>query len=294
MILVTGSTGQLGHGILTHLRERGASATGSSRSGAEASRVLDFDRPVTLSLEGVDTLVLVSAGEAEDDVVIGRHEAVIAAAERDGVAHVVYTSLAGEGDHLAFALAHRWTERRLRRSAVSWTILRNGLYAELFGSLLQWSGSQLTSAFGEGALAAVTRDDLAEAAAVVATAPRAHAGRTYELVGTPITARQVAARVGVSPVDIPLHERRTQLDHAGLKPFQPAMLMSIHTAVRHGFLSRTGEDLARLLGRQPADSLGVAGAAVRASAPQGVFDRTPDGCSNRTTAERLHGCLVGG
>jgi NAD(P)H dehydrogenase (quinone) len=278
LILVTGITGKLGHGILSHLRDRGASAIGSSRSGADASRQLDFDHPESISLEGIDTLVLVSAGEAEDDVVIGRHEAVIAAAERDGVAHVVYTSLVGEGDHLAFALAHRWTEQRLRRSALSWTILRNGLYAELFGSLLQWSGSQLTSAFGEGALAAVSRDDLAEAAAVVATDSREHAGRTHDLVSTPITARQVAARAGVTLVDIPLHERRKQLEQPVLKPFQPAMLMSIHTAVRHGFLSHTSEDLARLLGRQPADTIAAAAAAVRASAPPKAPDRTHNAC----------------
>ncbi|PPF62398.1 NmrA family transcriptional regulator [Clavibacter michiganensis] len=265
MILVTGTTGKLGHAILSHLIDRGAPVTASSRSGVGASRALDFDRPDTVTLTGVDTLVLVSAGEAEDDVVIARHEAVIAAAERDGVAHVVYTSLVGEGDHLAFALAHRWTERRLQQSALSWTILRNGLYAELFGSLLQWSGERLTSAFGEGALAAATRGDLAEAAAVVAMDASAHSGQTFELTGAPITAHQVAAHVGVTLIDITLWERREQLDHAELKPFQPAMLMSIHTAVRHGFLARTGDDLARLLGREPSKTVAVAADALRAS-----------------------------
>lgn len=267
MILVTGTTGKLGHLVLTSLAARGAAVAGSSRSGAGGSRVLDFDDPAGIALAGVDTLVLISAGEAEDDVVIARHEAVIAAAERDGVSHVVYTSLTGGGDHLGFALAHRWTERRLRESTLSWTILRNGLYADLLGSLLQWSGPRLTSALGDGALAAVTREDLAEAAAVVAEAPHLHAGLTYELVGAPITARQVAARAGAALVEIPLQERREQLALAPLKPFQPAMLMSIHTAVRHGFLAGTGADLARLLGREPSDALAVATSAVRASAP---------------------------
>ncbi|WP_066039178.1 NAD(P)H-binding protein [Herbiconiux solani] len=272
MILVTGTTGRLGRAILNHLTERGASVVGSSRSGAGGTRAIDFDRPETISLDGIDTLVLVSAGEAEDDVVIARHEAVIAAAERAGVTHIVYTSLAGEGDHLAFALAHRWTERRLGQGAIPWTILRNGLYADLFGSLLQWSGPELTSAFGDGALSAVTREDLAEAAAVVAeqvesASAAAHTGRVYELVGTPITAHEVAARVGAPLVEISLEDRRRQLNAAGLKPFQPAMLMSIHTAVAHGFLAGTSPDLATLLGRPPRDALEAAADAARASAP---------------------------
>jgi NAD(P)H dehydrogenase (quinone) len=267
LILVTGSTGKLGRAILSRLGDHNVNVTGSSRSGSGSSRALDFDDPASLSLEDVDTLILVSAGEAEDDVVIARHDAIISAAERDGVNHVVYTSLAGEGDHLGFALAHRWTERRLRQSTLSWTILRNGLYADLFGSLMQWSGHQITSAFGDGAVSAVTREDLAEAAANVAEKAKCHAGRTYELVGLPITARQIATSLQVPLVNISLQERRRQLLEVGLKPFQPPMLMSIYASVKHGFLAGTNGDLANLLGREPRDALTVAVAAARASAP---------------------------
>lgn len=258
MILVTGASGQLGHAILTVLSERGVAAQGSSRSSSARGPVIDFDEPGSISFVGVDTLVLVSAGEAEDDVVIARHGAAIAAAERDGVAHVVYTSLASEGDHLAFALAHRWTERRLRSSSLSSTILRNGLYAELFGSLFGWDGPRLTSAFGDGALAAVARADLAEVAAVVAEHPERHVGRTYDLVGEPLTANDVATRLGVDLVDVSLGNKRAELDASGLKPFQPAMLLSIFTSVRHGFVGAAGNDLRTLLGREPRDALQVA------------------------------------
>jgi NAD(P)H dehydrogenase (quinone) len=267
LILITGTTGKLGHEILSRLDGHNVNVTGSSRSGSGSSRALNFDDPVSLSLEDVDTLVLVSAGEAEDDVVIARHDAVISAAERDGVGHVVYTSFASEGEHLGFALAHRWTERRLRQSTLSWTILRNGLYADLFGSLMQWSGHEITSAFGDGAVSAVTREDLAEAAANVAEKAKCHAGRTYDLVGVPITAHHIAAGLQVPLHDISLQEQRRQLDEAGLKPFQPAMLMSIYTSVKHGFLAKTSGDLASLLGREPSDAITVAVAAARASAP---------------------------
>ena len=266
MILVTGATGKLGREVLAHLIDRDAIVTGSSRSGSGILRTIDFDEPASISLGDVDALVLVSAGEAEDDVVIARHDAVIAAAERDGVSHVVYTSLVGAGDHLGFALAHRWTERRLRKSTLSWTILRNGLYANLFGALVEWSGHRITSAFGDGVLSAVTREDLAEAAANVAMTAKDHAGLTYELAGIPITALQIADGLHVPLADISLQERRRQLDEAGLKPFQPAMLMSIHTSVKHGFLAETSNDLAHLLGREPTDPLAAVTAAARASA----------------------------
>jgi NAD(P)H dehydrogenase (quinone) len=272
MILVTGARGHLGAATLAALRARGAAATGGSRTPGEGIRRLDFDDPAGLDLTGVSTLVLVSAGYAEDDQVVARHAAVLEAAVRDGVGHVVYTSLTTAGDHLAFAAAHRATERLVRASGLPWTILRNGLYAELFGGLLTWAGAGVESAFGDGALAAVARGDLAEAAAVVAADPARHAGRLYDLVGTPITADRVAARLGVPHRAIGLGEyRRRLLDETpGLLPFQPPMLASIATSVRHGFLDGTTSDLTDLLGRPLRDPLGVAAEAAAAARPAAV------------------------
>ncbi|PJE99767.1 NmrA family transcriptional regulator [Streptomyces carminius] len=269
MILVTGASGNLGSAVLTALRARGANATGGSRTPKDGMRRLDFDDPATIDLAGVSTLVLVSAGYAEDDRVVGRHAAVLDAAARDGVRHVVYTSLTGAGDHLAFALAHRATERLVRARGIPWTILRNGLYAELFGALLMWTGDGVESAFGDGALAAVARADLAEAAAVVAAGPAPHGGRTYDLTGTPVTAARVAGRLGVPHRTIGLGEYRRRILHEtpGLLPFQPPMLASIATGVRHGFLDGTGPDLAGLLGRPARDPLATAAAAASATRP---------------------------
>jgi NAD(P)H dehydrogenase (quinone) len=93
MILVTGASGQLGHAILTHLNTTGVQAIGGTRdpktgpnahtgltetgpgtgsgtgSGSDYRRV-DFDEPDTLDFTDVETLVIVSAGTAEDDIVI--------------------------------------------------------------------------------------------------------------------------------------------------------------------------------------------------------------------------------
>jgi NAD(P)H dehydrogenase (quinone) len=271
MIMVTGANGQLASLTLHELAERHVTALGGSRMPADGQRRLDFDDPACLDLAGVSTLVLVSAGYAEDDEVIARHQAVLDAAVRDGVGHVVYTSLAGDGDHLGFALAHRATELLIKASGLGWTILRNGLYAELFGALLAWTADGLESAFGDGVLAAVARSDLAAAAAAVACNPTAHAGRTYDLVGEPITAANVAENLGVEHRTIGLGEYRARLlADDTLLPFQPPMLASIATSVRHGFLSNTGLDLVQLLGRPLTDSLTVAtetAAAMRPDTP---------------------------
>ncbi|WP_149549840.1 NAD(P)H-binding protein [Streptomyces marokkonensis] len=272
MILVTGANGNLGSATLAALRARGIAATGGSRTPGEGMRRLDFDDPASLDLAGVSALVLVSAGYAEDDQVVRRHAAVLEAAVRHGVGHVVYTSLTGAGDHLGFALAHRATERLVRASGLPWTILRNGLYAELFGGLLMWAGpagDALESPFGDGALAAVARADLAEAAALVAADPARYDGRVLDLVGTPVTAGQVAGRLGVPHRTIGLGEYRRRLleEVPGLLPFQPPMLASIATGVRHGFLDGSGPGLTDLLARPARDPLDVAAAAARATRP---------------------------
>lgn len=259
MIMVTGANGQLASLTLQELAERNVPALGGTRSPEEGQRRLDFDDPTSLDLTGVSTLVLVSAGYAEDDRVITRHQAALDAAVRDGVSHVVYTSLTGDGDHLGFALAHRATEQLIKASGLGWTVLRNGLYAELFGALLTWTADGVQSAFGDGALAAVARVDLAAAAAVVASNPTAHTGKTYDLVGEPITAAGIAESLGIAHRTIGLGEYRAQLlADETLLPFQPPMLASIATSVRHGFLSTASPGLARLLDRPLTDPLAVA------------------------------------
>lgn len=262
MILVTGASGHFGHATLTHLVSAGAHMIGGTRhpnSRAETGhRRIDFDDPATLQFTDVDTLVMVSAGTAEDDVIIARHERVITAAERDGVGRLIYTSLTTAGDHLGFALAHRWTENRIQTGSVPWTILRNGLYAELIAHLLTPTNGVITAPFGNGAIAAVARDDLALAAATVATTPGEHAGKVYDLVGpTTVTADDIAQQLGVDYQPSSLEDLRASLTEAGLQPFQPSMLLSIHSAIAGGFLSSTQHQLGTLIGREPQSPLNL-------------------------------------
>ncbi|MBM7170486.1 NmrA family transcriptional regulator, partial [Streptomyces sp. G44] len=115
MLMITGAAGALGK-LVTARLAHGAGRAGrdgfvvGTRVPAPGERRVDFDDPASLDFSGVDTLLMISAGAAEDDVVIARHDAAISAAEKAGVRHLVYTSLSGDGDHLTYAPAHRWTE----------------------------------------------------------------------------------------------------------------------------------------------------------------------------------------
>ncbi|MCP3821655.1 NAD(P)H-binding protein [Streptomyces sp. A3M-1-3] len=260
MILVTGAGGGLGRLIAQRLAGRQDVVLGTRQPGP-AERRIDFDDPASLAdgFAGAGTLLLISAGYGEDDIVIARHEAAISAAEQAGVRHVVYTSLSAAGDHLAYALPHRWTERRLRESALDWTILRNGLYAELL-ALLAPPGpdGRITAPLGSGRLAAVAREDLADAAARVAVSAAEHAERVYELVGErALGGSDLAAALAVPYEPGSLAEARESIAASGAQPFQVPMLVGTYSAISAGFMDATGGDLATLLGRRPRPALEV-------------------------------------
>ncbi|MGL3608197.1 NAD(P)H-binding protein [Rhizobium sp. G187] len=269
MILLTGGSGQLSTLVAEGAKDAGLDIRIGTRSANETDRSrrrVDFDDPQTLRFSDIGTLFMISAGYAEDDVVIRRHDAAIAAAVRDGVRHVVYTSLSGTGDHLAFSLAHRWTENRLKDSGLAWTILRNGLYAELIGALATPVDGVIRAPFGTGRMSPVARRDLADAAVTVLKDPPAHAGRVYELSGADAwSVADLADALGVTYRPSSLEEARASLNGAPLEPFQPPMLMSIYSSAAAGFLQASHTDLSALISAKPRPTLPIALEAARAA-----------------------------
>jgi NAD(P)H dehydrogenase (quinone) len=280
MILITGGTGALARLTIQRLAGRDAvvgSRTPQAVTGGLPTRHLDFDDPATLApaLAGVDTLVLVSAGFAEDDVVLARHGAVSAAAARAGVRHVVYTSLYGAGDGLGIAVAHRWTERALADAPFAVTVLRNGLYPEVPAALAAGAAPSpstdvLTAPWGSGRISLASREDLAEALATVATQidealtagrPTPHAGRTYELAHPePVSGETVAAALSrpdapVRYVATPLADARAALVASGAPAYQAAHGLSILSNAVAGALVQPHTDLPELLAGPPRDVL---------------------------------------
>ncbi|WP_101790195.1 NmrA family NAD(P)-binding protein [Nonomuraea indica] len=271
MIVVTGASGALGGAILEGLRAvAGTEVAGASSSGDGTTlRHADFDRPETLgpAFAGARVLVFVSAGYAEDDVVLARHGAVVRAAADSGVEHVIYTSLAESGERLTIALAHRWTEARLAEAPFDVTVLRNGLYAEipaglaLAGAAAAAETGVFAAPFGEGRLSVVARQDLAAVAVRVAAeawrdvasgGARRHAGRTYELEGLDAVGGHDLAEVlsealgrDIAYRPVPLGEARAGL--AGLEAYQAGHSISTFANIGAGLLEARRSDLPTFL-----------------------------------------------
>ncbi|MFE0459655.1 NmrA family NAD(P)-binding protein [Kitasatospora sp. NPDC058965] len=273
MILVTGVSGGLGGLILRGLsRLDGIEVVAGTRAadGVTARRV-DFDDPQSLpaAFAGVDVLLVVSAGYAEDDVVLARHGAVADAAARAGVKHLIYTSLAASGESMTIALPHRWSEDRFAAGPYTTTVLRNGLYTEVPVGLAAAGAREAAATgvfaapFGDGRISVVAKEDLADAAVRVAAEsdrdltagrPSRHAGKVYELEGgTAVGGADIAAVLAEAlgrPVayrPASLTETRLALNGSGLEPYQITHALSVFSTIIAGRAEAAGSDLPRLL-----------------------------------------------
>jgi NAD(P)H dehydrogenase (quinone) len=277
MILVTGVSGGLGGLILNGLKgiDDIEVVPGTRKGDGSTARRIDFDDPASLTegFEGVDVLVFISAGYAEDDIVLARHGAVADAAAAAGVKHVIYTSLASSGERMTIALPHRWTEDRLANGPFEVTILRNGLYSEVpLGLALTGAATAAETGFfaaplGDGRVSVVAKEDLADIAVRIAAETdrdlaagnqSRHAGRTYELEGpTPIGGNEIAAALTESlgrPVtyhSISLSDLRQGLEGSGLLPYQVTHTLSLFSNVKAGWSEAKHSDLEALLPNEP-------------------------------------------
>ena len=119
---------------------------------------------------------MVSGAESDDRV--GEHRGFVEAASEAGVRHIVYTSFVGAGERSGFLLGrdHGATEEIIRSSGMEFTFLRDNFYAEVFRFFADDEGA-IKGPAGSGRVAAVSRKDVAEVAALVLVTPRRMPGR---------------------------------------------------------------------------------------------------------------------
>lgn len=145
MIVITGATGDLGRLVVESLLSRlttsqvAVSVRDPQKAADFAERGLrvlrgDFDQPETLieAYAGATTLLMISSNAtAFGGNPVAQHQASIKAAKLAAIGRIVYTSHAAASTSSAFPpmWTHARTERMLAESGLSWTVLRNGFYA---------------------------------------------------------------------------------------------------------------------------------------------------------------------
>lgn len=210
MILVTGATGHLGKMVVQHLLQHIPQHEFAvlARSAEKAKPYLDqdirviygdFDQPETLNIafQNVDKLLLISMMEQNR---LQQHKNVIDAAKHAGVKHMVYTGLAIQDiEHSAvkaLMLSHFETEEYIKQSGLTYTLLRNTMYAEaipqIIGSQVLEHGIAVSGALGQ--VPYVTRAGLGEATANVLV-ESGHENTTYQLVGSQLYDYQAIADI---------------------------------------------------------------------------------------------------
>lgn len=269
-IVVTGTTCHLGGLIVQALLDRGAAPNAVVATGRDTARLqrfadlgvrtasIDYDHPTTVSraVSAGDVLVLVSGTEMGHRV--QQHTGIIAAAKQSGAGRVVYTS-APKATSTALVLApeHKATEEYLARSGVTSTILRNGWYSENYEQQIQVARAQgeFFGSAGDGRVASASRQDFAEAAAVVAL-DDSYASRILELSGdTSWTYADLAgaiARQAGRPVvydDLTPEEHLARLQAAGLPKGQAEFVVALDGNTRDGHLGLITGELGTTIGR---------------------------------------------
>jgi NAD(P)H dehydrogenase (quinone) len=262
MIVVTGATGQLGRFVVSGLREKGAHVVAGARNtavdlGVEI-REANYDRPETLdaALAGAEKVLLISGNEPGKRV--PQHTAVIDAAVRAGVQHLVYTSAPrADTTELVLAPEHKATEEAIRASGLPFTFLRNGWYHENYQDTITQAArtGEVVGAAGNARVASAARRDFADAAVAVLTG-EGHENEVYELSGDvawtfPEFAKEIADVAG-KPVeyrDLSLAEYEKSLVAAGLPPETAGFVAALEGNIAAGVLAETSGDLSRLIGR---------------------------------------------
>ncbi len=283
MIALTGATGQLGQRVTHALLASRAAAdvVALVRNPAKAAelgargvtlRAADYNDGAALhgALAGVERLLLISSSEVGQRAT--QHANVIAAAKRQGVKLLIYTSLLhAETSTLSLAEEHRQTEAMIKTSGLPFILLRNGWYTENYTASVPaaLANGAFYGSAGHGQIASATRQDYAEAAAK-ALLGEVPSGSTLELAGDVAytladLAGEVSRQTGraIPYHNLPEADYRDALVKAGLPDWLAAGLASWDVSAAGGALFDDGRALSQLLGR-PTTSLA---AAVTAALP---------------------------
>ena len=277
MILVTGATGNLGTATISSLIKKGMpvksiTAFARNREKAQGLNELgiqirwgnydDYDSLVK-AFTGIDKLLFISGNEIRKRD--KQHENIVNAAAEASVRHIIYTSFDRKNDDdspIGFITnTHIRTERLIREKGITYTFLRNALYAEglpmFLGNDVLAKGIYFPA--GDGKVPFAARTDMAEATANILMGEN-HGDKSYFMVNihsysfyeiasilSEITGKQIKYFCpGVE-------EYSKTLSKAGVSKEIIAGILGWAGGMRQGCFESEYSDMEMLLGRKPAD-----------------------------------------
>lgn len=274
MILITGATGQLGTAVIEHLLKlipaeqiaglvrNEQKAAGLKAQGIEL-RFGDYDDPDSLrrAMQGIDKVLLISGGEAENG--LEQHYQVIDAAKAAGVSCLAYTGRSlKDREQLANQLMQRHfqTEDYLKASGLNYVLFRNALYMDVLpgfvGKQVFETGIQLPA--GEGKVAYALREEMGEAIAKVLTTDTG-AERIYQFTGPDAfsfadiaSALSELSGQAVTYTALEPEDYAARMAERGLPPALIQKIAGFLADIAQGQEATVTEDLEQILGRQPA------------------------------------------
>lgn len=263
VIAVTGASGRVGERVARRLVGAGDAVRLLGRdpsrlpelAGADIAPAADYGdgEAMRRALDGARTLFLVSAHEARDRVRV--HTSAVDAAVAAGIERIVYVSFLGAAPDATFTYArdHWHTEQYIRGTGLAYTFLRDSFYlAEL--PAMAGADGVIRGPAGEGRVAAVAHEDIADVAAAVLLGD-GHDGATYDVTGpVALSLAEVAAELSrvtgrtVTYVAETREEAYASRAHYGVEDWEVTGWVSSYEAIAAGEMATVSDAVPRLTG----------------------------------------------
>lgn len=276
-IVITGATGSFGKATINYLLKNGTATENITALVRDEKKAEDLkDKGITLkfgdyndysslvnAFQGTDILLFISGSDVVNRT--RQHENVVKAAKEAKVGHIVYTSFQrkNETDTSPIALvadAHIKTEKWLKESGISYTILKNNLYMDMLPVFISDKVMETGTIYlpaGEGKAAYVLRDDMAEVAAHILSTP-GHENKVYDITAETAYSYNDIAKIlsAITGKDIryvsPSQEEFTKTMTKADVPVQYiALFADFSEATRQGEFEYTSNTIEKLIGRKP-------------------------------------------
>ncbi|GAA2998005.1 SDR family oxidoreductase [Streptomyces fulvorobeus] len=267
LIAVTGASGAVGGRVARRLARTGVPVR---LLGRDPSRLPELPGAGTAppaaygegdamrrALDGAHTLFLVSAHESADRV--REHTTALDAAVAVGVERIVYVSFLGAAPDATFTFArdHWHTEAHIRVADVRHTFLRDSWYLAALPAMTGADGV-LRGPGGDGRVAAVAHEDIADAAAaVLLDEGTAHDGVTYDLTGPEAftlaeAAEELARRTGRPVRYVPETTEEAYASRAsyGAEEWEVAGWVTSYEAIAAGEMATVSDAVPTLTGHR--------------------------------------------